>query len=342
MNLREPETVEEIAGAWCLKLADGDLTAAETRDFDCWLEADAAHRNAFGDAVGIWHALEEASLTPGLVDLREAAFAHFRKANRARWRAGYGRRAVLAALAAAIGTLVIGGGFWWWSEPDVYRTGVGERRVVVLEDGSKISLDAQTEVDVHYTQERRALRLAYGRAKFDVAKNPLRPFSVAAADKLVVATGTQFSVETLGNTVRVILYEGRVAVISSGASPVSAVPVMVKAKAANVEAALTPGRELIAPIASPVAEIVKVDPVRTLAWEGGQLVFVDEPLAAAVERVNRYADRKIVIADRKAAALLVNGVFTAGDTAAFVEGMTGVLPLSAETEDGQTVLSSAR
>ena len=218
---------------------------------------------------------------------------------------------------------------------------MGERRVAVLSDGSKISLDAETEVDVGYARDRRALRLVRGRAKFDVAKNPLRPFTVAAADKIVVATGTSFSVETLGNTVRVILYEGHVSVLSDRGAPTEDAPLLVKAKSVRTDNVLAPGGELIAHNAELTATVVKVDPVRTLAWEGGQLVFVDEPLATAVERVNRYSDQKIRVVDAKAAALPVNGVFTAGDLPAFVEGVTGVLPLKARTMGEEIVLSSA-
>src|SRR3546814_14684556 len=49
-------------------------------------------------------------------------------------------------------------------------------------------------------------------------KDPLRPFSVAAAGKIVVATGTEFSVELLGRETRVILYEGHVAVLNGSAA----------------------------------------------------------------------------------------------------------------------------
>lgn len=56
-----------------------------------------------------------------------------------------------------------------------YQTGVG-RRVVALADGSMLSLDASTRVDVRYLGDRRELWLRSGRAKFVVAKDPLRLF----------------------------------------------------------------------------------------------------------------------------------------------------------------------
>jgi transmembrane sensor len=91
---------------------------------------------------------------------------------------------------------------------------------------------------------------------------------------------------------------------------------------------------------APSAQIVAVDPVRTLSWEGGQLVFLDEPLSSAVERVNRYSTDKLAIGDEVAGRVLISGVFTAGDTPAFVEGVTGVFPVKVRDDGGRQVLVS--
>src|SRR3546814_3322622 len=88
----------------------------------------------------------------------------------------------------------------------------------MLDDDSRLSLDANTRVRVKYSRAGRQLWLEEGRARFEVAKDPLRPFSVAAAGKIVVETGTEFSVELLGRETRVILYEGHVAVLNGSAS----------------------------------------------------------------------------------------------------------------------------
>ena len=63
------------------------------------------------------------------------------------------------------------------------------------------------------------------------------------------------------------------------------------------------------------------------AWQEGKLMFDREPLAEAVERVNRYSDRKITIADPRAAAAPVSGVFNTGDVNAFLEAVNGFLPV---------------
>jgi transmembrane sensor len=189
--------------------------------------------------------------------------------------------------------------------------------------------------------------LEQGRARFWVAKDALRPFTVRADGRVVVATGTQFSVERIGGQVRVILYEGKVAVLAerSGGRPPE--PVRVGPGRAPAEQLLKPGGELVltpntTTVAAPTAQLTPADLGRSLAWEGGQLVFSDEPLARAVERVNRYAEHPVVLADSAAGGVLVNGVFTADDTTAFVEGVTEAYPLDARESQGATVISYDR
>jgi transmembrane sensor len=185
-------------------------------------------------------------------------------------------------------------------------------------------------------KNRRDLHLMAGRAKFDVAKDPLRPFSVTAGNKMVVAIGTSFSVELVQRQMRVVLYEGQVAVLqraaATGLKPIE----LSKSSVAPVE--LTPGRELLASIDRPDASLVAADVSRSLSWESGQLNFVNEPLESAVEQMNRYANEQIVIGDAGTAALHVNGVFNAGDTQAFVEAVSSFSPIEVNTEAGRLVL----
>jgi len=343
----------EEAGAWCVKLANGALEPDDQAQFHEWLDRDPENRRALEDAVGAWRAVGDTSLSPELLALRRDALEGFEAANRARWGASPRRKPLpwRAALIAAAIVLTLGGGalFAFLQRPADYRTGVGERRVIVLTDGSKVSLDAATEVRVRYDHLARRLWLDHGRAKFDVARDASRPFTVTAADKVVRATGTAFSVELVQGQVQVVLYEGRVAVLEDQGTAGKAtrpVPLQARAGAAStpVEAAdavFTPGHELIVPVRLASAEVVAIDPVRSLAWEGGQLVFNREPLATAVDRINRYTDQKISIGDARAGQVKIDGVFKAGDTEAFIEGITEVFPVRVrDTKNGKVFVSA--
>jgi len=339
-----PLEYEEQAAEWCWRIADRALTDTECDDFDAWINADPRHRAAFDEMVTVWKGTDAIADMPGFLSLRARALTamedarepeDMRRGRQSGWREGWYR----AFAAAAAVTLMVMGGVWYLSSgPDVYATGLGERQVVRLADGSSVSLDASSRVTVDYSNDRRVLALESGRAKFDVAKDPLRPFTVTAAHKTVVATGTAFSVELLRDQMRVLLYEGHVSVLAQ--PPDTEAVAGADGEGGQAEAQLSPGQEFVAGLSSGTTTIASADMVRSLSWEGGRLTFIDEPLARAVERVNRYAETPIVIGDAAAGAHLVNGVFDAGDTRGFISGVTAIFPVNARARDGETRLVS--
>lgn len=346
MSARPPGSGEDAAigllpqaAAWRVRLADAGAESCEA--FEAWLAADPAHAEAWRQVDGPWTVVGDHATAPELMALRRDALHRARLHGRRRWRGppGLARRGIAAVAAAAI--LAVGIGAWVWNaqRPDVYLTGLGERRVIPLRDGSRISLDSGSEVRVRYTADARRLELRAGQARFDVARDAQRPFSVRARDQLVIATGTAFNVDLFGDKVLVTLIEGRVEVFESTAA---ALPARKPASAAGPLAEpqrqiLRVGEQLVAePRRMPM--VSKVDIGRTIAWEGGQLVFTDEPLAAVAERVGRYSGQPIRV-DASARGQRISGVFRAGDVETFVDTVTRYLPVSASVgEEGGIVL----
>jgi transmembrane sensor len=140
----------------------------------------------------------------------------------------------------------------------------------------------------------------------------------------------------LSGKAHVVLYEGRVSVVSASAQPPAERP---QHSAAQVD--LTPGKELVASLTGGQERVVSADLERSLSWETGQLSFVDEPLQSAVERVNRYSERKVMIADVDIRELPVNGVYNAGDVDAFAVGVQAVMPVHAQ-DNGRVIMLSHR
>ena len=75
-----------------------------------------------------------------------------------------------------------------------YATQVGEQRLVVLDDGSRMTLNTNTRVHVSLGSKQRSVEVQQGEALFEVAKDPQRPFVVHAGGSEVVAVGTVFAV----------------------------------------------------------------------------------------------------------------------------------------------------
>jgi transmembrane sensor len=106
--------------------------------------------------------------------------------------------------------MVIGAVLYLNRDNTAFTTGVGEQRMITLQDGSRIYLNSDTRLTVRLDKNRRLVRLAGGEALFDVAKNPSRPFIVDAGEMQVRAVGTEFVVRRDPHELAVTLVEGTV------------------------------------------------------------------------------------------------------------------------------------
>ncbi|MES2056048.1 MAG: FecR domain-containing protein, partial [Pseudomonadota bacterium] len=266
---------------------------------------------------------------------RAEAVESLRRANARRWARTHWSMGGWARAAAAFAAVLLVAMVYLLHDPMTsYSTGTGERRVVMLDDGTRLTLDAATQVNVRMDRNSRRLELISGRAKFDVAHDALRPLSVLARNRLTLATGTSFSVELLAEQMRVVLYEGRVEVMAQ--APDGTRHTILPPPGAP---GLVPGSELVASTQAAATRIAPTDVSRSLSWENGQLTFDAEPLAVAVDRMNRDAREKLVIADPRIGAYIVNGVFLGADADAFVEGVCALHPVQATREPGRIVLT---
>ena len=336
------------ASAWRVALFEADLEA--TADFETWLAADLRNAEALRQVSGTWDRFGEVALEPEFIIARRDALERARRHRQRRFAGSPRWNWSMAGIAASLLVLVLAGplvgfGLWRAIRADVYQTALGERRTVTLSDGSRIALDSDSLLKVRLGERARLIDLVRGQARFDVAHDARRPFTVHARDKTVVATGTSFNVDLMGANVIVTLIEGRVSILQDrpvhfSAAAAQPAPVLV--------AKLVAGQQLIAPGFAPGQPEASIAPVllqkasieRATSWETGQLVFDNEPLATVVARVGRYSDRPIV-ADENVSGLKVSGVFDAGDLTTFVDAVQRVLPVAAETtQDGAIHLRS--
>lgn len=333
----------EQAATWAMRLGEGAVSAKSDAEFAAWLEADPRNGEALEEIVGAWHSVDRYAASAQVMAMRESALALARRTARRQGALGLSRNWIGGLVAAAFLIVAGGAGLWTWMAPQTYATGVGERRVVALSDGSRISLDGDTRVKVAYSGGERRLWLEQGRAKFDVAKDHARPFSVVAGQKAVLATGTSFSVELVQQQVRVILYEGKVALLNQSKDVSPAVDAVVAGRTAS-DLTLSAGWQIVMPQASAETSIrampapMPADPVTSLSWEAGQLTFDNEPLGVVVERMNRYTDHPLAIGDVGAGSLRVSGVFRTGDTAALVQGLKAMFDVRVHTSGDVTTL----
>jgi transmembrane sensor len=303
------DELREQAVAWVVRISN-EPSAVDLQRFDQWRAQSDQHEQAFETALSAWLSVGEHATAPALLAMRRDALERARRTQR-RW----DWRAIAAVVSLLILAPVIGAVWYQFREPAEVRfqTAHGEQRVIVLPDGSRMSLDALTDVRVRYTPDIRNMELISGRANFEVAKDVTRPLKVRAGPRTVTALGTVFTVERESRNVVVTLLEGGVAVTSRDRP--------------NSHFEMRPRQELRMTDSGEVALRDGIDPNQALAWREGKLVFEDEPLHNVVARMNNYGSTSIVVVG-KANELRVGGVFKAGDTNAFVDAMKSYFPLT--------------
>lgn len=299
--------LREQAAAWFVRMRGPESDDART-GFEAWLAADPLHREAYSRIAEVF------SLGKGLVNSPEPTAKPGRHVARGKIPA----IALGVLLAIGVGGALLLEQTTGARLPFAHETGdavaarrtglrhghfqtdVGQIRTVRLEDGSSVTLDTNSILDVSFDTSHRQLRLVKGRARFDVA-HETRPFVVLAAAGTVTARGTLFDVNIQENgMVRVRLIRGAVDV---------AIP--RGKRLANRNALLQrlrPGQQIVVadksllPVQSGLSAIDE-------RWPSAELDCDQLALSEVAARANRYSKTQIVIVDQTLGALQVSGTF---------------------------------
>jgi transmembrane sensor len=309
------------AAAWIVRLHGPDRGPALEAGFRAWLSADPENARQFERVTEVWDAA--GTITVAGVP----RMAHWKQPSR--------RRSL--ALAATV-LLVCALGFFaldrLWLNP-TYATGIGEQRMVRLSDGSRVSLNASTQVQVSFRRAERRVRLERGEAYFEVTRNAARPFVVVAGEHRVTAVGTAFVVRYEPDRTAVTLVEGKVAVATRAPGEQA-----LELQQPSQRQMLSPGQRLtFLSGRTPKLDEPRIDAVT--AWRRGEVMLDETILADAVAEMNRYDERMLVIDDPAVAALRISGIYHAGDSSGFAQTIAELYDLQVIRQQGRIHLRSA-
>lgn len=296
MNNREPGTtslddaipqqVLAQAASWLMLMQEGPLLPAQQLELQRWRLASAEHERAWKRAQRLLTRL--GSLPPTLAK---------QTLDRPT-----GRRAVLRGLLLLIGAAPVS---WWaWRSQawragfaSDYQTSVGERQHARLADGTQITLNSDSAMDVLFDSAQRLLHLRRGEVYIVTAADP-RPLTAQTQQGQLLALGTRFSVRQLADETLLAVYEGAVQVRPERASVASGENIIRAGQQVRFN------RERLG----------NIEPVRetTLAWQRGLLVADDMPLRQWTQELMRYADQHLEC-DPALDELRVSGTFPVDD-----------------------------
>lgn len=312
-----PASAEEKAFAWRARLDSGDVSTDERLEFERWLAAAPENGEAYRRLQTALEVLDEngAEILAREYERELAALAD-RPQTRRRWGA-LAAAAAIVALALPVITIVGRA-----SKPEVFVAGVGEKKVVELADGSRVTLSTDTRMTADMRGDRRAIKLERGEALFVVASDRARPFTVATARAVVVVTGTVFDVRARDDTSSVYVISGAVDVRT----------------ASNEDSTLLAG-DSIRISAAGASPVERFDPNLVLAWRRDRLKFAETALGVAVGELNRHFATPIALDGAALAEMPLSGDVPTNDQDAAVRAIAMAFDLEVRKEPGRIVLS---
>jgi transmembrane sensor len=376
------DCITDEAALWFVRAQGPELSAAERRALASWLAGSAEHVREYLFVAAVTQDIRSLSSTPSVDDLIELAREATDDANvvallssgfssleleAARTAPGSkesrslrrGRPALWATAATLLLAIAASTFYVVTSGPVTYTTGVGEQMSFPLKDGSVVTLNAQSSLELAYTEAERSVRLVQGEALFAVAKNPDRPFRVLTERAVIQAIGTQFNVRFRGEDTTVTVVEGIVEVrldsdgrhrsgkgtdLASSDGLTGDARGSVNEPIADLQLVrLTAGQQAsVSPRSAQVA-VAEIKVEKATSWRERRLSFDAWPLSKVVDEFNLYNDQRIVIQDRALAEKSISGVFGADDRGSFALFLDEAGLAVAETQaDGTIVLRGAK
>ena len=200
------EEVQQQAAEWLTVLMSDEASEAEHAAWQRWRGADPEHERAWQhiDAVSRrFNGLHRSAAAQALAGTQQQAV-------------NGKRRQLLAWLGVAAGGGMLAAQTGTWDGVRAlradYRTATGERREVVLDDGSVLSLNTGSAVNVRFDDKRRLIELLAGEILVSSGHGAgsAAPLVVATREGLVRALGTRFVVRQQDGVSTVEVFESAV------------------------------------------------------------------------------------------------------------------------------------
>ncbi|MCQ8130493.1 FecR family protein, partial [Methylomonas rivi] len=221
------DSISDQASAWFARLQADDVSAEERNRFQDWYRAQPQHAEAYDKTRKLWSLLQipaeqvynrlqaenlvgENSQNPETVAHADALLRPLSGAEANPFSAAKPSRRISTFVGLSLFLLLAGWQFPkqlqnWRSD---FHTAAGQQLNVELADGSRLTLNTDTALSVHFSASRRRIELLRGEAYFQVAPNKQRPFIVDGGDAEARAVGTAFSVRKQAENLRVAVSEG--------------------------------------------------------------------------------------------------------------------------------------
>ncbi len=321
------QVIDDNAARWAARMLSGMIEPNDKTELEAWLAADLRHQEAFDGYIEVADLASEAHDAAAALALEHELIASVNERS-SRWSWLVAAPAMAASIAAA--ALFFGVMTNSQSGPDRYATARGETAIVTLADGSSVSLNTNSVLEVSFSDNQRSVSLARGEAMFDVVRDAARPFVVSSTTAEARVLGTRFNVRATSEKTIVSVLSGVVEVdaLIEGAR-----------KTTDIAVTLIAGQETVITPLSSSKDVRTFNPDAVTSWLRGKAFYENQPLSAVIADLNRYYTAEFVLGDEGLRDIPVTGGFDLKDQTITVEALKIALSLRAENNAaGQIVL----
>lgn len=319
------------AAEWFAILRDEQVSEADRQGWQQWLAASPAHAAA-------WKRVEAISQPFTRINRHSPHGAAYQ----ALARSPASRRQTLRLL--GLGGMLLGSGLllrhtlpWQsWSQAYAfaraeYRTAIGDQKQLVLDDGSRLSINTASAVDLDFQPNLRRIILHESEILIETAPDPQSPHRPLVVDTRLgrlTALGTRFNVLSDAQGIQFAVFEGVVRIAPTSGQPSVDV-------AAGQQASIN------------VDQIEAGGPADTAReqWARGQLIADNVPLARFIDELQRYTPVHLGI-DTDAGRHRLLGVYRiaepARDVPLILAAIESTLPVRVHTTNDNTIRITRR
>lgn len=214
--MRTQKKISETAARWFIRMQEAAPDAPERSQFEAWLMQNPLHQQEYLSISDAWQGIDSLSELQTIAQGKQAD-VFFKQGERKKT-----IRKMVGSVSTSVALMFIGWAGYqqyqtWQATPTLQLASQTTRAQLItqtLEDGSHVTLNANTQIEIKYYRNQRHIELLKGEAVFEVQRDPDRPFVVETDRIKVTVLGTRFAVNKLNQLERVSVDHGKVEVAS--------------------------------------------------------------------------------------------------------------------------------
>lgn len=197
-----------------------------------------------------------------------------------------------------------------------------------LPDGSFITLDLNSTLDVIYSANKREVILKKGQAVFDIAKDKQRPFSIVSGKTFIEVVGTRFEVQKAKNITTIKVEEGIVKVGN----------IYNENKAAKILIRLKKAEKIVLNNKGKITYLGKTPLELIATWREGLLIFDKSTINQAFQDFSKYHDIEVELQE-DIGEVLFSGKFRTDGLDKFLNALEKVYSYKISRNENKIIVS---